>query len=276
VMSFSEMRSRFFVNDTSQASQHWRLKRHGVSAFWDWMASWSRAASMPSDLGDSDDGFVLPALNVIRHRARDSASKVSGSLFGDVVSATSMHDLKRQTAAARAETAAGLIDGAESWLVWVDTDYEADAMLHELRGVDGVVEVRGSYPIERKEEAVSAFVDGGIRILVSKPSIVGFGLNFQHCANTVFVGRSFSYESWYQAVRRLWRFGQTRAVECHVIVAEGEESIGRVIDRKAGDHDSMKREMRDAMKRAIGGSAAVRVPYEPLHDGRVPSWLSVV
>lgn len=277
VMRSVEMLSRFFINDTSQASQHWRLKRHGVGAFWDWVASWARAASMPSDLGDSDDGFVLPPLNLTRHRAQTvGGARIDGSLFADAVSATNMHDIKRQTSKGRAELAASIVADSPNgpWVLWLDTDYEADAVMAALADFDGVAEVRGSHPIERKEETLAAFADGGIRILVTKPSVTGFGLNWQHCARTVFVGRTFSYEAWYQAVRRLWRFGQTRPVECHVIVAEGEDSIGRVIDRKAGDHDSMKREMRAAMRRALETTASVRVPYDPRHDGRLPSWLS--
>jgi hypothetical protein len=238
------------------------------------MASWCRMASMPSDLGDSDDGFVLPPLNVHRHRAIATV-KAEGALFDTgTVSATDMHRVKRQTAQARAEVAAALVDAepAEAWLLWCDTDYEADAIKAAL-GREAV-EVRGSHTIEKKEEGVAAFLSGEARVLITKPSVCGFGLNLQHCARTVFVGRSFSYESWYQAVRRFWRFGQKRPVECHVIVAQGEDSIGRVIDRKAGDHDGMKREMRAAMRRAMGLSSDVRVPYNPTHEGRLPSWFA--
>jgi hypothetical protein len=277
LMKSVEMLSRFFINDTSQASQVWRLKRHAVVPFWDWMASWCRMASMPSDLGDSDDGFVLPPLNVHRHRAKQAAPITGGDLFGTIiVSATDMHDVKRQTIAARAELAASLIDPAEPWVVWVDTDYESQGVMDALKGagVSGVGEIRGSHPTERKEETLAGFIDGDIRVIVTKPSLTGFGLNWQHCARTVFVGRSFSYEAWYQAVRRLWRFGQKRAVECHVIVAEGEDSIGRVIDRKAGEHESMKRAMREAMRRAMGRESKTRVVYDPRHVGRLPSWIS--
>lgn len=277
VMKSVEMLSRFFINDTSTASQQWRLKRHAVVPFWDWMASWCRMASMPSDLGDSDHGFVLPPLNVKRHKSQQAAPVIGGDLFGNIsLSATNVHDVKRQTSKGRAEAAAALVaaEPGESWVVWVDTDYEADAAIAELRGVDGVAEVRGSQSVEKKEEALAAFLDGGVRVLVTKPSLTGYGLNWQHCARTVFVGRSFSYESWYQAVRRFWRFGQTRPVDCHVIVAEGEDSIGRVIDRKAGDHESMKREMRAAMRRAMGRDARVRVAYEPKHEGRLPAWFA--
>jgi superfamily II DNA or RNA helicase len=276
VMAANEMLSRFFINDTSQASQQWRLKRHGVTAFWDWMASWSRLAQMPSDLGGNDSGFVLPPIKVHRHKAAESAPRMTGGLFGDEsVSATNLHDIKRATAENRAQIAADIATSdSEPCVIWCDTDYEADAILAALDGIPRVVEVRGSMPPETKERNLQAFADGSARVIVTKPSVSGFGLNWQHCANTVFVGRSFSYESWYQAVRRFWRFGQKREVQVHIVVAEGEDSIARVIDRKADDHAEMKTAMRAAMNRNRGVSIAARSPYEPKHKGHLPSWLS--
>lgn len=276
VMSSAEMLSRFFINDTSTASQNWRLKRHGVTAFWDWMASWCRMAATPSDLGDSDEGFDLPPVRIHRHSVESKLRAPEGDLFAlDVVSATNMHDVKRQTAAERARIAADLVTSErEPWVVWVDTDYEADAVMERLAGMRGVVEVRGSMSIEAKEAALDAFADGTATIIVTKPSICGFGLNWQHCARTVFVGRTFSYEAWYQAVRRFWRFGQKREVHVHIAIAQGEESISSVLDRKANDHDTMKRAMRAAMLRNMGKASHVRIPYNPTHDGALPSWLS--
>lgn len=277
VMQSNEMLSRFFINDTANASQSWRLKRHGVEAFWDWVASWCRLAQLPSDLGDSDDGFVLPPIAVHRHRAAESAPSMSGGLFGDdVVSATNLHQVKRATAGKRAMIAANLTmsDSHEPWVIWCDTDYEADAILDAIGDVPDVVEVRGSHAAERKEANLQAFADGSARVMVTKPSVAGFGLNWQHCARTVFVGRSFSYESWYQAVRRFWRFGQAREVQVHLVVAEGEDSIARVIDRKAGDHASMKTAMRSAMARNKGQSHATNVAYVPTHKGKLPTWIA--
>jgi hypothetical protein len=277
VMASNEMLSRFFINDSSQASQVWRLKRHGIEAFWDWMASWCRLAQLPSDLGGTDSGFVLPPIRVERHRAAESAPSIKGGLFGDeIVSATNLHEIKRATIVKRALLAVNLAlsEVREPWVIWCDTDYEADAVLHHLRGADDVVEVRGSMPAERKEANLEAFVDGSKRVMVTKPSVAGFGLNWQHCARTVFVGRSFSYESWYQAVRRFWRFGQSREVQVHLVVAEGEDSIARVIDRKADDHTSMKAAMREAMRRNNGLESAVKVPYRPTHKGTLPRWIA--
>lgn len=275
VMAGNEMLSRFFINDTSQASQQWRLKRHAEAEFWDWMASWSRMAQSPDDLGFDGSRFVLPPLEVIRHKAAGSNIKhESGSLFDVDVSATAVHDVKRQTAGARADSVAAMVAGDPgAWVVWCDTDYEADALTARI---PDAIEVRGSHPVDRKEAALAAFADGSARVIVTKPSVAGFGLNWQHCRNVAFAGRSFSYEAWYQAVRRCWRFGQKSTVRVHIVVAEGEDQIGRVIDRKADDHGRMKSAMAAAMKRAAWSSVRAKVPYDPRHEGRLPTWLASV
>ncbi len=269
IMPSSEMLMRWFINDTSVASQEWRLKKHAVNDFWDWCASWSRMAEMPSDLGGDDAGFVLPPMKIVRHRAE--ASPIKGSdLFGMVdMSAISMHDVKRKTASHRAQAIADLVDGSEPWVIWCDTDYEADAIRALL---PDAAEVRGSHSPEQKESTLRAFSDGSVRTIITKPSICGFGLNWQHCAKTAFVGRTFSYEAWYQAVRRFWRFGQKREVEVHLIVAEGEEAIARVIDRKANDHAAMKAAMRSAMLRASEKAVSRRISYNPNHRASAPAW----
>jgi hypothetical protein len=274
IMAANEMLSRFFINDASTASQEWRLKGHAVTAFWDWMASFARMAEKPSDLGDSDKGFILPPFKIKRHRARDSAIEGAlADLFGTVtMSATTMHNVKRQTSESRAELAASLVDAEpnEARIIWCDTDYEADAL---KRAIPSAHDIRGSMVIEKKEELIEAFSTGELKHLIGKPSMLGLGLDWSHCARMAFVGRSYSYEQWYQAVRRCWRFGQKRELIVDIIVAEGESEIGRVIDRKAGDHDKMKRAMRDAMTRAMGRAQIVKAPYEPNHIEGLPAWI---
>lgn len=276
IMAANEMLSRFFINDTSTASQHWRLKGHAERPFWDWMASWSRMAEKPSDLGDfSDDGYDLPAFEVTRHRARSSQMDATlADIFGIVsLSATNLHDVKRQTIQARAETAGEAIaaDQAEPWIIWCDTDYEADAL---KAAIPSAIEIRGSQSVDEKEEKIAAFESGEARHIIGKPSMMGFGLDWSHCARMAFVGRSYSYETWYQAVRRCWRFGQKRTLQVHLIVAEGENEIGRVIDRKSTDHQRMKIAMREAMRRAQGRSSDVKVAYQPTVTARLPEWIS--
>jgi hypothetical protein len=184
-----------------------------------------------------------------------------------------MHAIKRETADVRAKLVAELVanEPDEPWILWCDSDAEADAL---MVAVDGAVEVRGSHALDRKEAALDDFTQGRKPYLVSKPSICGWGSNWQHCARQAFIGRSFSYESWYQAVRRSWRFGQTRPVHVHLAVAEGEEQIGRVIDRKAQDHEAMKIAMAEAMRRSRATIAETMVPYRPTHIAEMPKWLT--
>jgi superfamily II DNA or RNA helicase len=271
IMPANEMLMRWFINDTAEASQQWRLKGHAERDFWDWMASWSRMAQSPEDLGFDGSRYILPPLNIIRHKAAGSNIKPLDGLFLEDVSATNMFDLKRQTAVARADKAASLVTDDDYWLLWVDTNDEADALKSRL---PNAVEVRGSMSIEEKEETLDAFATGQARCLIIKPSIGGQGLNLQHCANMAYVGRTFSYEAWYQSVRRCWRFGQKRPVNVHLIVAEGEDQIGRVIDRKSDDHASMKAAMALAMARATGRRPEQLKPYNPTYKGRLPSWLA--
>jgi hypothetical protein len=272
-MNSNEMLSRFFINDTATASQMWRLKKHAETAFWEWMASWSRMAESPDDLGFDGSRYVLPELKVIRHRAAYGEVKpMDGSLFTLETSATAIHGVKRQTAGARADSVAELAGGNnDTWLVWADTDYECDAIKERI---PGILEVRGSMTIDRKEENLAAFIDGSEKRLLTKPSVAGWGLNLQFCHLMAFAGRSFSYEAWYQAVRRCWRFGQDHAVEAHVIVAEGEDQIGRVIDRKADDHAKMKKAMAIAMRSAITKNSERMLEYNPEYSARFPSWLT--
>jgi hypothetical protein len=273
LMKRLEMLARWFINDTSTASQNWRLKGHAESAFWDWVASWARCADSPTDLGFDGARFVLPPLEIHKHKVAAEAKAMEGTLFAGDVSATNMHAVKRETADARARLVADLVanEPNEPWILWCDSDAEADAL---MMVVDGATELRGSHTIDRKESTLDDFTMGRNLILITKPSICGFGVNLQFCARQAFIGRSFSYESWYQAVRRSWRFGQKRTVHIHLAVAEGEEQIGRVIDRKAEGHASMKLAMAAAMLRSRETDVHTMVPYNATHTGELPSWLT--
>lgn len=232
-------------------------------------------AEKPSDLGDSDEGFDLPPYELIRHASRQSeVDNDLADLFGMTnLSATNLHDVKRQTSDARAETVGSIVDADEPWIIWCDTNYEADALKAVL---PDAIEVRGSQSIEEKEEKLDAFAMGAVKQIIGKPSMMGFGLDWSHCAHMAFAGRSYSYETWYQAVRRCWRYGQKRTLKVHIVVAEGEDQIGRVIDRKADDHDRMKRAMRAAMRRSTASASEVKTPYQPTTQTEIAPWLSVV
>lgn len=278
VMDSPEMLSRWFIADQTNMGRY-RLKKPAIRPFWDWVASWARCVSKPSDLGFSDLGFEMPELHLVRHivaadRGEDTGEEKNGQarLFRmPDTSATSIHKEKRMTREGRAAKVAELIaaDPNEAWVVWVETDYDAEAVRALL---PDVVEVSGGMPIEKKEERLRAFSAGETKWLLTKPSIAGFGLNWQHCSRMAFMGLSFSYESFYQAVRRCWRFRQTRDVYAHVVCADTEESIWQVVSRKSGDHDAMKREMTAAMARAARSSEVLKT-YQPNQEASLPSWL---
>jgi len=272
-MDSSEMLARWFIADQTEMGRY-RLKRHGIKPFWSWVASWARCVGKPSDLGYSDDGFDLPDLEIIKHIVEtDMTQGADGMLFRiPDTSATSIHKEKRITSAARAEKIASLVNAEpdEAWMIWVETDYDADSIMACL---PGAVEVRGTMTPDMKEERLDAFTRGEIRILVSKPSIAGFGLNWQHCARTAFVGLSFSYEMFYQAIRRFWRFGQKRPVMCHIALAETETAIWNTIQRKKADHEKMKIEMFEAMRREVI-TKTVKQAYEPRMVASLPAWLN--
>lgn len=285
VMRREEMLARWFINDTANTGT-WRIKGHAASDFWRWVASWARCVSLPSDLGFADDGYVLPEISVAEHmvtadRSIDAGEEPRGKFAGQQrlfripdTSATAIHKEKRLTCEDRADLVSQCIDTDpnEPWIVWCDTDYEADAILARI---PDAAEVRGSMQLSLKESRLDAFSRGDLRVLVTKPSIAGYGLNWQHCARMAFAGLSFSYENYYQAIRRCWRFGQTRPVEVHIAMADTEADIKRVIDRKAGDHSAMKRAMAFAMREAVKADRG-RVTYLPVKSVSIPSWLEKV
>lgn len=277
VMSSSEMLSRWFIADQSEMGRY-RLKRHAVKSFWQWVASWARCAEKPSDLGGDDSGYDLPPLNLHRHVVQTDITADAGEDDGQArlfripsASATSIHAEKRKTANDRAARIAELVrsEPDESWIIWVDTDYDADAIKALL---PEAAEVHGRMTPEQKESGLADFSEGRARWLITKSSIAGFGLNWQHCARVAFAGLSYSYEAFYQAVRRCWRYGQARPVEVHVASAETEEAIWQAIVRKRDDHDSMKLNMR----RAMAGAQEVRsvkLDYAPAVKAALPTWM---
>ncbi|WP_407529407.1 helicase [Methylobacterium oryzisoli] len=279
VMRREEMLPIWFINDTADTGT-WRVKGHARENFWSWVATWARCVSRPSDLGFDDGGFALPELTIKHHEVKADRSRNAGAekdgqarLFRiPNTSATSIHEEKRLTVADRAALVAEIVGAEpdEPWLIWVDTDYEADAV---RAAVPEASEVRGSQSSEDKERRLVAFSEGRARILLTKPSVAGFGLNFQHCARQCFAGLSFSYEAWYQAVRRSWRFGQSRPVHVHVVCADTERAIWTVVERKAGDHEAMKREMVAAMRRAMREERARKL-YHPEQEVRLPAWVA--
>lgn len=270
-MDSYEMIARWFQNDLMEAGKY-TLKPHAAADFWRWVSTWAVSIGKPSDIGGSDEGYILPALNVERVTiASPLDTNTTDGLFVDGdLSATSLHKEKRRTCDLRAERAASIVAAAKGpVIVWCDTDYEAQAL---MRRIPDAVEVRGSMKDEEKRAGLAAFTNGTTRVIVTKPEIAGFGLNWQHCSEVVFVGLSYSFERFYQAVRRSYRFGQTRPVNVYVIEADTEAAISAVVTTKAIAHDSLKNNMTEAMREAqmdelYGKRRLVELSEPKLHDG---------
>jgi DNA modification methylase len=245
IMSRVEMLSMFFTHDGGE-TQKWRLKGHAESEYWRWLCSWAVMLRSPADLGYDAAGFVLPPLEIHAHPV-DTEMAVDGMLFAvEAQTLTERRGARKASMTDRVQVAADLATASdESWLIWCDLNAEGDA-LETL--IPGAVQVAGRHDDAFKERAMADFADGRIRVLISKASICGHGMNWQHCPNVAFVGLSDSYEAYYQAVRRCWRFGQTRPVNCHIVTSTLEGAVVANIQRKEEDARHMATEMVDHMK----------------------------
>lgn len=244
VMSRAEMLSAYFVNDEKE----WRLKGHAVGPMFRWMSSWAHALRRPSDAGHPDDGYELPALRIVPQVVSATVAAEDGQLFAAGVGGIGGRArVRRETLTARVARAIELAQTDGQWIVWCGLNDEARDV---AAAVDGAVNVEGAWAPDAKAEALEAFQDGQVRVLVTKPSIAGFGMNFQNAHRMVFVGLNDSYESYYQAIRRCWRFGQTEPVEAHIVVSELEQEIVQNVQRKEREAarltDELIRHMRGA------------------------------
>ena len=247
IMPSNEMIARWFINDSMEFGSY-RLRGHAEKDFWRWVSSWAVCLQHPSDLGYSDDGFILPPLEIIEENVDVDITKGAfeeGNLYRDgKLTATTIHQEMRITVDNRADKVASLVNGSEeTWLIWCHTDYESDALKKQI---PDAIDVRGSLSDKLKEDRLIGFAEGKIRVLITKPRIAGYGLNYQHCHNVAFVGLSYSFEDYFQAVRRTWRFGQTHAVRAHVIIASTEGDIIATVKRKQDDYRTMMGEMATA------------------------------
>jgi DNA modification methylase len=254
VYTRAEMLATFFVHDGGE-TQNWRLKGHAKGDFWRWLASWAVMMRHPSDLGFTGADYTLPPLDTVQHTVSTTAT--DGALFA--LEAQTLQEriaARRVSVTERAEMCAALVNAnAEPWVVWCHLNAEADALLSRI---PGAIEVKGTDDHDTKRHRLLDFAEGRIRVLVTKPSIAGFGMNWQHCAHMAFVGVSDSWEQYYQAVRRCWRFGQERPVTVHVIAADTEGAVVANLKRKDAQADELARElvahMSDLNKTALGGT----------------------
>lgn len=271
VMSRTEALATWFVHDGGRTSQ-WRLKGHAVQSFWSWVASWAVMMTMPSDLGYDDNGFILPPLNINQIVVDDDGYRVK--------EAQTLQDRRRARTDSidlRVSTVSDIVGQSpdDPWLVWCDLNKESDML---TKSIPGAVDIKGSHDPEYKSEKMNGFSDGDVRILVTKPSIAGFGMNWQHCHNMVFTGLSDSFEQYYQAVRRCWRFGQTEPVNVYVVTSVKEGAVVKNIKRKEREFNDMIKGMisatQEITRKNIQSTTMEKDPYVPTVDVKVPSWLS--
>lgn len=266
VMSRSEMLSMYFVHDGGE-TQKWRLKGHAENEFWRWVASWGVVLEKPSDLGYADDGYILPPLTITDH-----VIEVDGE---PAKTLSQRQKARRETVAERVAAAAEIVNASDQpFIVWCDLNVESEML---AAAIPDAVEVKGSDKPAHKEQAMLDFAAGKIRVLVTKPSIAGFGLNWQHCADMIFVGLSDSFEQVFQAIRRCYRFGQTRPVNVTMITSSREGATADNIKRKEADFRKMVAEMvqytKEITSESIRSAERDSTEYEPTAPLIIPSWL---
>lgn len=279
VCSRSEMLSEFFVHDGGE-TQKWRLKGHARAPFWKWVASWAALVRRPSDLGYDDDRYNLPRLTVNQHTLEsDAATTARMGLLFELEAQDLMARRRARNASldSRVTACAKMInaDASEPWIVWCDLNAESDAL---VKAINGASEVRGAMHSDEKEAYLYGFASGTVRVLVTKPSIAGFGLNWQHCARVAFVGVTDSWEAYYQAVRRCWRFGQLRPVEVHIFASAAEGAVVSNLRRKETDAaamaDALSQETRGYVRAEVHATTRQTNRYEARQRIIVPSWLT--
>lgn len=275
ICSQVEMLSEYFVHDGGD-TQTWRLKGHAREQFWRWVASWAALVRKPSDLGFDDSRYDLPPLTVTQHTTATDAEPEAGMLFALEASTLSERRKARKASldARVAECAAMVNADRQPWIVWCDLNAEGDAL---REAIPDAVEIRGSDDPDVKEQRLLDFAQGRIRVLVSKPSICGWGLNWQHCNRIAFVGVTDSWEAYYQAVRRCWRFGQARDVQVHIFASDLEGAVVANLQRKERDAqamaDSLSAETHDAVMEEVTGITRESNPYSPARTVEIPAWL---
>lgn len=269
-----DMLNKFFKNDLNNSAtgrnhgdtMKWRLKGHAEQPFWRWVCSWARAIRRPSDLGFDDRAFVLPPLNEIEHLVQAN-TLADGMLFAmPAIGLKEQREERRRTLQERCEMVGGLVNKTgEPALVWCHLNDEGD-LLEKL--IPDAVQVSGGDSDEAKEERLTAFADGKARVLITKPKIGAWGLNFQHCNHTTYFP-SHSFEQYYQSIRRCWRFGQKRPVRVDIVTTEGERGVMANLQRKAEQADTMFSRLVAEMNQAISIDRIASMTKQM----EIPEWL---
>jgi len=275
VCTQAEMLAEYFTHDGGDTSV-WRLKGHARELFWTWVSQWGAMVRKPSDLGFDDSAYLLPNLHMHEHTVK-TEMPLNGMLFAaEAQTLSERRDARRMSVEDRVKDCASIVnsEASEPWVVWCDLNAEGDAL---TKAINGAVQIAGADSHEVKEQRLADFAAGKFRVLVSKPSICGFGLNWQHSARMAFVGVTDSFESYYQAVRRCWRFGQKRDVHIHVVASSSEGEVVAHLKRKERDAtamaESLSAETRDAVMQSVTGTTRQTNTYNAAKSVVVPSFL---
>lgn len=267
VMRRTEMLAMFFVHDGGETSK-WRLKGHAEDVFWQWMASWAVFVDNPINLGYEVEGYDLPKLNITEIIVDGETAD------GNSLTLMERRKARKDSILERCQKAADLVNQSdEQWLVWCDLNDES-SNLHSL--ILDSVEVKGSDKDTHKSSSMLKFSNGEIKCLVTKPKIAGFGMNWQNCHNMIFTGLSDSYEQYYQALRRCWRFGQDREVNVYIVISAKEGCVKDNIERKQNDFIKMQSQMteltKEITKKELKRTCRISTPYNPNESMKLPNW----
>ena len=273
VMKRNEMLATFFVHDGGETPK-WRLKGHAEDKFWEWIATWAVVFQKPSDLDYSDEGFELPELRI--HEIVVPSPKDPYCLIPKIAQTLQERRQARKDSLEKRVAKVAEIANArnEQFVVWCDLNAESEAL---KKSIDGAVEVKGSDKTEHKVDTSNNFISGDVRVIVSKPSIYGFGLNWQHCNKMIFTGLSDSYEQYYQAIRRIWRFGQKKDVDVYIVTSEAEGAVKANVERKEKDSEKLISEMvkhtQKILTEEIRGTSRETIEYYATEIMKLPEWL---
>jgi len=274
IMSRTEMLATYFIHDGSDTSK-WRLKGYGEKRFWEWVATWAVCVRNPADLGYSNEGYDLPELNLIEHIV-ESETKEYELVPKLAETLSERREARKESIENRVEVARQLVEGNnDTWLVWCDYNAESSA-LH--KAIKDSVEIVGADSPERKAQVAMDFAEGKIKALVSKCSIYGFGMNFQSTHQMIFCGISDSFESFYQAIRRCWRYGQEHDVNVHIIISQKEKNVLDNIKRKQRQMEEMQSNMialmKDVTMSEMKHTTRITTEYKPKEEMEIPTWIA--
>lgn len=249
VMSRSEMLAMYFVHDGADTSK-WRLKGHAVSKYWEFVSQWAIMITKPSDIGFKDDGYNLPELNIVEHKIT-TKKKDNGMLFNDIaVNATNFNQELRETIEERLNKVVELvINSKENFIIWIKQNAEGEYLKERLKDA---IEVKGNDTHEYKKKYLLGFAKNEFRILITKPKIAQFGMNYQNCHNQIFASLDFSFESLYQSIRRSYRFGQDKIVNIHLITTDTMGNVLESIKTKQKYFNEMNLQMSKSIIKQYG------------------------